>query len=66
MVGDGGANLRSGLISGRLAEAMLKEQVIPADDGILDETVAGLGDLLLLLVSGAEFTRIANGDSATY
>jgi hypothetical protein len=53
VVGDGGPNLRSALIAGRLAEAMLKEQIIPADDGILDETVAGLGDLLLLIVSGA-------------
>src|SRR5271169_122940 len=52
-------------IGGRLVEAMLEKQVIPADDGILDKTVAGLGDLLLLLVSGAEFTRVADGDSAS-
>ena len=44
---------------------MLEQQVIPANDGILDEAVAGLGDLLLLLVSGAEFTRVADGDRAS-
>ena len=49
MVGDGGPDLRSELIGGGLAEAMLEQQVIPANDGILDEAVAGLSDLLLLL-----------------
>src|SRR5271163_2988049 len=44
---------------------MLKEQVIPANDGILDEAVAGFGDLLLLLVSVAELTRVADGDRAS-
>ena len=64
MVG-GGPDLRSELIGGGLVEAMLEQQVIPVNDGILDEAVAGLGDLLLLLVSGAEFTRVADGDRAS-
>ena len=65
MVGDGGADLPSEFVGGGLTEAMLKQQVIPADDGVLDEAIAGLGDLLLLLVSGAEFTRVADGDRAS-
>src|ERR1700761_1727271 len=44
---------------------MLEQQVILTNDGILDEAVAGLGDLLLFLVSGAEFTRVANSDRAS-
>jgi len=36
----------------------------PADDGVLDETVAGLRDFLLLLVSGAELARLSDGDRA--
>ena len=43
---------------------MLEQQVIPADDGVLDETVAGLRDFLLLLVSGAELPWVSDGDRA--
>jgi hypothetical protein len=64
VVGDGSPDLRFDLIGGGLVEAMLEQQVIPTNDGIRDEAVAGLGDLLLLLVSGAELTRIADGDRA--
>jgi hypothetical protein len=64
VVGDGSPDLRSDLIGGGLVEAMLKQQVIPANDGILDEAVAGLGDLLLLLISGAELTRISSAISS--
>ena len=65
VVGDGGPNLRFELIGRGLVEAMLEQQVIPTNDGILDEAVAGLGDLLLLLVSSAEFTGVADGDRAS-
>jgi hypothetical protein len=64
VVGDGGADLGSEFVGGCLVEAILEQQVIPANNGILDKAVAGLGDLLLLLVSGAEFTRVADGDRA--
>ena len=65
VVSDGGPDLRSELIGGGLAEAMLEEQVIPANDGILNEAVASLGDLLLLLVSVDELTRVADRDRAS-
>jgi hypothetical protein len=58
VIGDGSPDLRFDLIGGGLVEAMLEQQVIPANDGILDDTVASFGDLLLILVSGAEFTRL--------
>src|ERR1700719_1985500 len=64
MVGNGGADLGSEFVGGCLVEAILEQQIIPANDGIFDEAVAGLGDLLLLLVPGAEFTRVADGDRA--
>jgi len=54
----------SELVRGCLAETMLEQQVIPTDDGVLDETVAGLGDFLLLLVSGAELPWVSDGDRA--
>ena len=43
MIGDSSPDLRSDLIGGGLVEAMLEQQVIPTNDGILDEAVAGLG-----------------------
>ena len=46
MIGDRSANLRAKFVSGCLAETMLKQEIIPADDGVLNEAVAGLGDLL--------------------
>ena len=64
MVGNGSPDRRFELVGGGLAEAMLKQQVIPANNGILDEAVAGFGNLLLLFVSGAKFTWVANGDRA--
>jgi len=36
VVGDGGPDLGSDFVCGGLAEAILKQQVIPANDGILD------------------------------
>jgi len=64
VVGNSSPDRRSELVGGSLAEAMPKQQVIPANNGILDEAVAGLGNLLFLFVSGAEFTWVANGDHA--
>jgi len=64
MIGDRSANLRAKFVSGCLAETMLKQEIIPADDGVLNEAVAGLGDLLFLLISGDKFTRVADGDCA--
>ena len=37
-------------------------EVIPADDGVLDKPVAGLGDLLFLLFGQGEPTGIADSD----
>ena len=62
MVGDSGPDLRSELICGSLIETVLEQQVIPANDRILDEAVAGFGDLLLFFVPGAEFTRVSDCD----
>ena len=64
MVGEGGADLSSEFVGSCLVEAILEQQVILANDGILDEAVAGLGNLLLVLVPGTEFTRVADGDRA--
>jgi putative SOS response-associated peptidase YedK len=49
VVGDGGADFGSEFVGGCLVEAGLEQQVVPANDGVLDEAVAGFGDLLLLL-----------------
>ena len=64
MVGDGCADLDPEFVSGGLVEAVLEQQIVPANDGVLDQAVAGFGDLLLLLFTGDEFTRIANSDRA--
>ena len=39
-------------------------EVVPADDAVLDEAVAGLGDLLFFLLSLGELAGITDGDSA--
>ena len=39
-------------------------EVIPADDAVLDQPVAGLRDLLLLLFGLGELARVADGDGA--
>ena len=48
MIGDIRADLRLGLAAGCLAEAVLKQQVVPADDGVLDEAVAGLCEMTMV------------------
>ena len=39
-------------------------EIVPADDAVLDEPVAGFGDLLFFLFGLGELTGIADGDSA--
>ncbi len=39
-------------------------KVVPADDAVLDQPVAGLRDLLLLLFGLGELARISDGDGA--
>jgi hypothetical protein len=48
MVGNGGADLGSEFVGGCLVEAILEQQIIPANDGIFDEAVAGPGDTLVV------------------
>src|SRR3546814_10776961 len=48
----------------RRSEAHLEVEIVPADDGVFDEAVARLGDLLVVLVGIGEFPRIADGDGA--
>src|SRR3546814_20223653 len=48
----------------RRSEAHLEVEIVPADDGVFDEAVARLGDLLVFLVGICEFPRIADGDGA--
>ena len=43
---------------------MSKIETIPADDAVLNEPVAGLGDLLLFLFDLRELSRVANGNGA--
>ena len=43
-------------------ELVVEIEVIPADDGVLDEPVAGLGNFLLFFFALQEFTRAANSD----
>ena len=45
-------------------ELMGEIEIIPADDAVLDQPVAGLGDFLLFLFGLGELAGIANGDSA--
>lgn len=55
------------LLLGRIAEGpepVLEVQVVPADDGVLDEAVAALGDLLVVLVGLLELAQVACGDVA--
>ena len=53
------------LLLDRIAEGpepVLEVQVVPADDGVLDEAVATLGDLLVVLFALLELARGACGD----
>lgn len=43
---------------------MSKIEIIPADDAVFNEPVAGLGDLLLFLFDLRELSRVANGNGA--
>lgn len=43
---------------------MLEVEVVPADDAILDQPIAGLGDLLILFLDLKELAWIADGDIA--
>ena len=44
------------------AELVVEIEVIPTDNGVFDEPVAGLGNFLLLFFALQEFARAANGD----
>ena len=46
------------------SELVLEVEVVPADDAVLDQPVARLGDLLLFLLGLQEFARIADGHVA--
>jgi hypothetical protein len=48
----------------RRSEAHLEVEIVPADDGVFDEAVGRLGDLLVILVGIGEFPRVADGDGA--
>ncbi len=48
----------------RRSEAHLEVEIVPADDGVFDEPVARLRDLLVVLVGVGEFPRVADGDGA--
>ena len=41
----------------RRSQAHLEIEIVPADDGVFDEPVAGFGDLLILLVGVGELSR---------
>ena len=41
-------------------ELVLEAEVVPADDAVLDQPVAGFGDLLILLLGLQEFPRVAD------
>ena len=41
-------------------ELVLEVEVVPADDAVLDQPVARLGDLLILLLGLQEFPRVAD------
>ncbi len=43
---------------------MGKVEVVPTDDAVFDEAVAGLGDLLFLFFGLGELAGIADGDGA--
>ena len=43
---------------------MSKIEIIPADDAVFNEPVAGLGDLLLFLFDLRALSRVANGNGA--
>ena len=41
-----------------------EKEIVPADDGILDQAVASFGDFLLFFVCLGELSGIAHGHSA--
>lgn len=47
-----------------LFELASKVEVVPTDDGVLDEAVAGFRDFLLLLLGLGELAGVAYGDGA--
>ena len=56
------------LLVGRIGERLepvLEVQVVPANDGVLDEPVATFGDLSALLVGLLELAGVADGDVAS-
>ena len=54
----------SGLDVWCLLELSGEVEVVPADDAVFDQSIAGLGDFLLFLFGLGEPTRISDGDCA--
>mgnify|MGYP003640524703 CR=1 FL=1 len=64
MCSDRATQVFSGFFIRGLFELVSEVEVVPTDDAVFDETVAGLGDLLFLFFGLGELAGIANGDGA--
>ena len=63
MYGDCPAQIFLGLVIWCLFELAREVEIIPADDGVFDQAIAGLGYLQFFFLDLRELTRIAYGDS---
>nr|WP_240686423.1 hypothetical protein [Aliiroseovarius marinus] len=64
MCGNRAPQVFSGFLIRGLFELVGEVEVVPTDDAVFDEAVAGLGDLLFLFFGLGELAGIANGDGA--